>query len=107
MKKALFTFDQIFIILITFIVTTAFWIFMFNIAGLDSKYYATSAEVVNVSLPNDTVTVKDFSGNLWQFKECEDWAEHDICAMIMDSKNTPEIKDDIIASYPTYCGYLK
>lgn len=60
--------------------------------------YPLCAIVEEVSVANDTVTIRDYNGNLWQFKGVEDWSEGDICACIFDNKKTPEIKDDEIVS---------
>lgn len=60
------------------------------------NFYSMTTEVIQVSRANDTVTVKDFNGNLWQFKGSEDWYAGEICSCIMDNKGTPEIKDDEI-----------
>lgn len=60
--------------------------------------YAMCAIVVDVSTGNDTVTIKDYNGNLWQFTGAEDWAVGDVCACVMDDNATAEIKDDEIIS---------
>lgn len=68
--------------------------------------YAKSTVVVDVNYNTDVVTVEDFNGFTWQFDGCEDWAEGDICAMVMSDNNTPEtIFDDIIIN-TNYCGYV-
>lgn len=71
-----------------------------------SHLYSLTTVVTYVSEANDTVTVKDFNGNLWQFKGVEDWDEGDICSCVMDSKGTNLIKDDEIVS-THYSGYFK
>lgn len=68
--------------------------------------YPLSAIVEEISIANDTVTIRDYNGNLWQFKGVEDWAEGDICACIFDNKKTPEIKDDEIVSV-RYSGAIE
>ena len=60
---------------------------------------------VVVSVENDVVTVEDFNGNLWEFESAEDWAEGDICAMIMNDCGTEEIHDDEILM-TRYCGWV-
>lgn len=67
--------------------------------------YSLTTIVLEVSPYNDTVTVQDFNGSLWQFKGVEDWDAGDVCSCLMDSKGTPEIKDDEIVS-ARYCGYF-
>lgn len=69
--------------------------FVTNIINKKNLYPLTTV-VVAVSPANDTVTVKDFNGNLWQFKGTEDWEVDTIASCIMDSKGTPLIKDDEI-----------
>ena len=68
--------------------------------------YALTTVVIDVSRGNDTVTVKDFNGNLWQFHECEDWEEGDICAMVMNDNATDIITDDEIESV-RYSGWFE
>lgn len=60
--------------------------------------YAMCAVVVEISEGNDTVTIKDYNGNLWQFTGAEDWAVDDVCACVMSDNGTAEIKDDEIIS---------
>lgn len=68
--------------------------------------YGMTALVIDISRPTDTVTVRDFNGNLWQFKGAEDWMVNDICSCVMDNKNTSQIKDDEIISV-RYDGYFE
>lgn len=68
------------------------------------KQYPTCGTVVEINKENDEVVVEDFNGNLWAFEGCEDWAEGDICAMIMSDEGTSEIYDDTIVQV-RYCGY--
>lgn len=68
--------------------------------------YAMTTKVVRVSRANDTVTVKDFNGNYWQFKGVEDWYVGDICSCIMDNNGTEEITDDEIIS-THYDGWVE
>lgn len=70
-----------------------------------NKYPMTTV-VYDVSLVTDTVTVIDYTGNLWQFKGVEDWAINDVCSCIMDSKGTDLIKDDEIVKVQ-YSGWLE
>ena len=71
-----------------------------------SNWYGMTAVVTHVSQANDTVTIKDFNGNLWQFKGAEDWSVDDVVACIMDNKGTELIKDDAIVSV-RYSGYFE
>ncbi len=72
----------------------------------NENLYGLTTIVFDVSYSTDTVTVKDFNGNLWQFDGVEDWVENDICTLVMDSKGTIEIKDDTIVSVH-YNGYFE
>lgn len=63
-----------------------------------TNYYPLSTSVYHISYLTDIVTVVDSAGNLWQFTGVDDWQIKDICACIMDSKGTAEIKDDEIIS---------
>lgn len=71
-----------------------------------SHYYGMTAVVYNISEATDTVTIKDFNGNLWQFKGVEDWALDDVVSCIMDDKGTTLIKDDEIVKV-RYSGYFE
>lgn len=74
--------------------------------GNPQKSYAKSTVVIDVNYNDDLVTVQDFFGNTWQFFGCEDWAEGDICALIMDNNGTSDtIYDDVITNV-TYCGWV-
>lgn len=67
--------------------------------------YSMTTIVVGVSRPTDTVTVRDYNGNLWQFKGAEDWIVNDVCSCVMDNKSTEQVKDDEIISVH-YDGYF-
>ena len=69
-------------------------------------WYGMTAVVTHISEATDTVTIKDFNGNLWQFKGVEDWAIDDVVSCIMDSKGTALIKDDEIVKVQ-YSGYFE
>lgn len=60
--------------------------------------YPLTTVVVKINEDSDIVTVKDYNGNLWQFKGIEDWAIGDICSMIMSPSKTEKIYDDVILS---------
>jgi cell division protein FtsX len=70
----------------------------------NGNVYPMTTVVVDVSEATDTVTVKDYNGNLWQFKGVEDWEINDIATLLMDSNGTEEIKDDFISAPPRYNG---
>ena len=71
-----------------------------------NNLYPITGIVTEVDKKNDIVTIKDFNGNLWEFKGCEDWEENDICSCIMNDKGTENIKDDEIIKVK-YSGYFK
>jgi len=75
------------------------------LVNLNSLYPMTGI-VTEVDRKNDIVTIKDFNGNLWEFKGCEDWEENDICSCIMNNKGTENIKDDEIIKVK-YSGYFE
>lgn len=72
----------------------------------NGNLYAETAIVREIDYATDTVTVECGNGNLLCFSECDDWAEGDICSMLMDSKGTPEVADDEILSVK-YSGYVR
>lgn len=69
---------------------------VFNIRAHRSAQYPMTTVVVEISEPNDTVTCRDFNGNLWQFRGVEDWVVGDVASLLMDDAGTPMIKDDIV-----------
>ena len=71
----------------------------------NGNLYAETAIVREIDYATDTVTVECFNGNLFSFSDCDDWAEGDICSMLMDSKGTSEVTDDEILSVK-YSGYV-
>ena len=105
MKKSDIILQVIFIAVIMFV----FIMFAYKVNRShkeeESHKYAMSTIVVDISDATDTVTIRDFNGNLWQFKGVEDWALDDICACVMDDNGTAEIKDDEIISV-RYSGYI-
>ena len=70
----------------------------------NENIYPMTSVVVDVSEATDTVTVKDYNGNLWQFKGVEDWEIDDIATLLMNDNGTEEIKDDFISAPPRYNG---
>ena len=64
-----------------------------------NSQYARVAVVVKVNRKTDTVTCKDYTGNLWKFKGCEDWEKGDVVGMLMNDNGTPnKLKDDKIVN---------
>lgn len=58
--------------------------------------YPMTAKVVEVNYDEDIVTVETFTGFLFSFEGCEDWAEGDCASLIMDDNGTEKILDDMI-----------
>lgn len=58
--------------------------------------YPMTAKVVEVNYDEDVVTVETFTGFLFSFEGCEDWAEGDCASLIMDDNGTEKILDDVI-----------
>lgn len=69
--------------------------------------YVRTMEVVNLNYTDDIVTCVDAVGYEWQFYGCEDYAEHDLVACVMDTKGTENtiLDDEIIDTY--YTGYWR
>ena len=63
-----------------------------------NNYYALTAQIVETNRTQDVVTVKDSTGNLWEFYGVEDWEIGDCASMIMDDMGTDRIYDDEIVS---------
>lgn len=101
-----------FIILLVLIIACAFVLgdfiyFKYGRTKNSENLYPLTTVVVDVSEATDTVTVKDYNGNLWQFKGTEDWEVDDIATLLMDSNGTEEIKDDFISAPPRYNGQFE
>ena len=66
-----------------------------------AEIYPLTTKVVEVNYADDTVTVETFTGFLFSFEGCEDWAEGDCASLIMDDNGTEKIFDDeiIMAQY--------
>ena len=70
------------------------------------QQHARCGIVTQLDYEADIITVEEQSGLTWQFFGCEDWAEGDICALLMDDNGTPNnIFDDIIVD-TGYCGWI-
>lgn len=68
-----------------------------------SHLYPMSGIVTRVDHAQDIVEVTTQNGHMWEFAPAEDWAEGDICAMLMNDMGTLEVIDDMIISV-RYCG---
>ena len=67
--------------------------------------YPMTAKVVEVNYDEDVVTVETFTGFLFSFEGCEDWAEGDCASLIMDDNGTEKILDDVIVM-AQYSGWM-
>jgi len=61
-----------------------------------AEVYPLTAKVTEVNYADDLVTVETFTGFLFSFEGCEDWAEGDCASLIMDDNGTEKIFDDMI-----------
>ena len=68
--------------------------------------YPMTAIITEILENENTVIIKNYNGQEWTFKGVEDWIVGDVCALIMDNQNTPEIKDDVIVEV-RYSGYFE
>lgn len=74
---------------------------------LPENYYPAAGYVTELNEEESIITVTLMNGNQFQFYgEGEDWVLGDLCAMIMDSKGTKYVKDDVVIA-TRYCGYLE
>lgn len=62
----------------------------------ERELYPLTTVVTEVNRISDTVTCLDTNGHEWKFEGCEDWAENDICTLLMESNSTKMIYDDSI-----------
>ena len=69
-----------------------------------SNIYSLTGLVTEIDEISDTVWVEDYNGNSWGFYGCEDWMVDDCCSLLMNSKGTADITDDVIVSY-RYCAW--
>lgn len=60
--------------------------------------YPLSTIVTEINIKDDSITVEDSNGNLWDFYGVEDWQVGDGCSLLMDNNGTENIEDDIIIS---------
>lgn len=71
-----------------------------------STLYPMTAIVTEILETKNAVIIKNYNGQEWTFEGIEDWIVGDVCALIMDNQNTPEIKDDVIVQVK-YGGYFE
>ena len=67
-----------------------------NRSMVKNYLYPLTTVVTEVNRGADVVTCADYNGNEWQFSGCEDWAENDICSLLMTTNETVGIYDDSI-----------
>ena len=70
-----------------------------------AELYPETARIVEIDRDADTVTVETFTGFLFVFEGCEDYAEGDGVSLIMDTCGTEKIYDDKIVM-AQYCGWV-
>lgn len=63
---------------------------------LRGNLYANLTTVVEIDRNADVVVCQDFNGFVWEFYGAEDWAEGDLCNLVMYDNLTEKIYDDII-----------
>ena len=62
-----------------------------------NDYYSMTIIVREIDNKNNTVTVENNDGELFQFIGIEDWQINDICSLMLDNNGTEKnIYDDII-----------
>lgn len=67
--------------------------------------YPMVGVIVEMNREEDFFTVVDTCGEAWEFTECEDWENGDICAVVMFTNFTETIEDDIPLKV-RYCGWI-
>lgn len=80
----------------------------FTVVTVRAEEYPAVMVIDEVNGNQDLVVGHDFAGNIWSFyaNGGEDWMVGDLCAMIMDDKETPLIYDDEIKA-TRYVGYVQ
>ena len=58
--------------------------------------YYLFGHITEFDYEEDTVTVEDHDGNLWQFEGIEDWEIGDRCLLLMYTNGTDVAEDDAI-----------
>mgnify|MGYP006983165247 FL=1 len=67
-----------------------------NRSMVKNYLYPLTTVVTEVNRGADVVTCADSNGNEWQFSGTEDWAENDICSLLVATNGTTGIYDDSI-----------
>lgn len=62
----------------------------------EQDLYPLPTVVTEIDRSVDKVICTDYNGYEWSFYGCEDWQENDICTLLMDSRKTEKIYDDVI-----------
>lgn len=70
------------------------------------ELYAKTAVVVELNQETDEVICYDANGEEWVFTGIEDWQVNDVCSMVMYTKHTKSIYDDVIIDVK-YDGWKK
>lgn len=65
-------------------------------AIMTGAIYPETAMVTKLNRKKDIVTVETATGNRFEFYGCEDWERGDLCSMLMYSKGTKKVRDDVI-----------
>lgn len=78
-----------------------------GIRAAESGYYPETCIIVELDYAEDTVTVEDVAGNLWQFYGTEDFCIGDLVRMLMYNNGTPHsiYDDQIVLAW--YAGTLQ
>lgn len=66
--------------------------------------YAATMKVTAVIPSSDTVVMETATGHEFEMTGVEDWIVGDYASLVMDSKGTPSIEDDVILS-AQYSGW--
>lgn len=64
--------------------------------------YPAFGEIVAIDETENYFTIQDSTGNYWEYSDIEDWQIGDSCAMIMFTKCTKDISDDMILKLKYY-----
>lgn len=96
--KNLTKFQTLFIIISLAIVAAFTDLSLAKLYNANQQKHLYPITTTVTEIENNTVTVKDSKGNLWEFTNAEDWQLGDSCALIMDDNNTKDIRDDVIIS---------
>ena len=60
-----------------------------------NDYYPMTTIVREIDNKNNTVTVENNDGELFQFIGIEDWQINDVCSLMLDDNGTENIYEDI------------